>query len=227
MGLAALACSVSSSGATSTPRPTLSSDDVQTIVVQTANAALTQTQLVITPSNTPSKTPTSTQTRIPSATPSATLPIPRLVRSPTNTLTLFEIYTANAEKATPEPKGKERSTPVPTTYKMWRCEGISKSPRNHEVMEPYARFAAYWEIKNIGGMTWGYNDVDVVYHSGEHMEINRRIIDLPRSVPPGDSITIKITMMAPAKPGDYHTIWSLKVGNREFCQMILYISVQK
>lgn len=69
---------------------------------------------------------------------------------------------------------------------------------------------------NSGTRNWPRDSVDFHYKSGFRNE-GKLIQDLPRSVAPGDQITLNIYLTAPDKRDTYGTIWTLQVGNNPFC----------
>jgi hypothetical protein len=52
-----------------------------------------------------------------------------------------------------------------------------------------------------------------------------RAIDLPTSVDPDETITLKVSMNAPGNDGNYKTVWTLRQGRTQFCRLNIEIKV--
>ena len=185
----------------STPIPTFDPNSVNTSIVQTANAAATQTMLYTTPSLTPTFTSTSTKT--PSATPTPTNTFLYLVFSPTASITLT-------------------FTKPPTIE--YACELISQSPEDNSLVGAGAFFSVRWQVKNTGTAVWNANNIDYRYKSGTKMH-KQDVFDLYKNIAFGEVADIIVDMTAPTKPGKYSTTWKLRVGKTEFCTLTLTINI--
>lgn len=84
---------------------------------------------------------------------------------------------------------------------------------------------ASWKIKNTGGQIWLVNNVDYLYQKGTEMHLQSRY-DIPKTVLPNETITLKAQMVAPNEKDAYHTIWALDAGNRIFCYLQVAIRVK-
>jgi hypothetical protein len=67
-------------------------------------------------------------------------------------------------------------------------------------------FTKTWRLQNIGFNTWT-TDFTVVFVNGDRME--GEPINLPAGVPPGGTVDITITMVAPSEAGTYEGYWML------------------
>ncbi len=76
------------------------------------------------------------------------------------------------------------------------------------VVKPGTKFTKTWTVKNTGTCTWT-RDFDLVLAGGEAFGTNKRG-DIPRDVPPGDTIDLSIPdMVAPMTEGTYYSYWML------------------
>ncbi len=178
--------------------PTLGPAGINTIVAQTAGAAATQTAALVPPTLTPSATPTASRT--PTVTPS---------------LTPTFIFVLSTLSKTP--------TPGPASGDL-ACKLLSQSPEDGATMSKNEGFTVGWKVRNTGASTWDSNAVDFIYLSGTKMA-SSKVVDLPKSVAEGDSITLKVGMNAPSNSGSYKTVWTLRQGKTQFCKLSISIVV--
>ena len=76
------------------------------------------------------------------------------------------------------------------------------------IVKPGTKFDKTWTVKNTGTCTWT-RDFDLVLAGGEAFGTNKRG-DIPRDVPPGDTIALSIPdMVAPMTEGTYYSYWML------------------
>lgn len=175
---------------------------VDTIVVQTAAAASTQTAALMPPTVTPSFTPLPTKTA--SITP-----------SPTETF-IFKLNTLTPIVPTAAPNSGNAN---------YACDLTSQSPANGTVFNPNTDFDAHWTVKNTGGKNWSATSVDVIYVSGRKF-YKKSAYDLSATVKAGNSYTVVVDMIAPKNSGSYTTHWGLRINKEVFCTMSLNIVVQ-
>lgn len=199
---------------------TQSSEMLGTRIAQTVAAAQTQTVTSL-PILTPTLTPT--LTRVPTST-----------ASPTPTF-LFFIYTKtplptevpSQVAITPDAShvaGNGTATAI-RPKKEWACLVTSTVPGKGTVIKRGQTFFVSWTVLNTGTKTWPNTGVDFQYLNGFRMD-GRRIQDLSRTVAPGHEITLRIQLTAPKRVDTYSTIWTLRVGNRNFCSMKIIFDVQ-
>ncbi len=184
-----------------------------TSIVQTADVAKTQTVVYMPPSITPSPTRFPTGTLIVASSPSTfVFALPTFTPLPTWTPTPGIVIQI--------PGGGTGSPGVaidnPFTGKEWTCAIREKSPPMGAVIQQGASFSVAITLFNSGTKTWTNNDVDFQYQSGFRNE-GKLIQDLPKTITPGNQITLQFLLTAPDKPDVYSTIWTLKVGNHPFC----------
>ena len=203
-----------------TPPPSPpSSYSVETVIVQTAAVAQTQTALLRPPTETLTITPSPTWTATITPTPTATIVF----------LFLTEISTPedlSVDGAGFSNEGGNSNTATPEARKDWDCRVISRSPVRGTVFSPRTSFRAVWTVQNTGIQTWPKKGVDFVYHSGAHLHEGKPYRDIPKTVYPGGQVTLTVSMTAPKSPHEYSTRWSLRVGNRDFCTVRFFIVVK-
>jgi len=184
---------------TSAPMPTFDPNSINTLIALTANAAATQTALMLPPTLTPTATPLPTNTPTETPTPTFVFILPTLVIPPT--------------MAVPGSSGLQ-----------YECQIISQDPLNGSTISPGAAFDMNWKVANIGKKAWFSSDTDYRYTSGDKL-YKTSIYDLESSVLPGGMIDLTIKMKAPAAPGTYKTEWKIMVGKNWFCPLKLTINV--
>jgi hypothetical protein len=194
-----LACIAPALAPVSAPIPTFDPNSPLTAIVETANAAATQTALVI------SSTPAITDTPLPTITPTETI-------TPTF-IFLIPTWTAPPTPITPGSSGLE-----------YQCQVISQEPPDDTVAAPGALFDSIWRVTNVGKNAWFSTDIDYRYYSGAILH-RKEGYDLETSVAPGGSVDITAAMRAPTTPGTYTTQWRIYLGRQTFCPMNLTIIV--
>lgn len=180
-----------------TPIPGL----VDTIVVQTANAAATQTAALAPHTSTPA---------LPASTPSFT-PIPTATASPFPS----PIVTFTFVLSTPTSL---------SSGDRWDCQVLGQSPMNSTSLPPNYPFAANWTVKNTGNKAWSPNSVDIVFSGGKNMA-KASAFDADLSAGVGGVAVVTVRMTTPSQSGTYTTRWSLRAGDTRFCPMSLTIVV--
>ncbi len=201
---------------------TQSSEILGTSIVETAAAAQT---LTVTFLPSPTSTLTPTLTRIPTVTQT---PTPTFIYSLfTATFVPTETSTVSVSSAGGTAGGADDGTNgtlgftedgYKFTGKEWTCTVTAKSPGKGAVVKQGQTIYASWTVVNTGTKTWTNNGVDFRYQAGLRMD-GRKIQDLPRTVAPGNKITLTIQLTAPKRSETYATTWTLKVGIRTFCPM--------
>jgi hypothetical protein len=116
--------------------------------------------------------------------------------------------------------------PVMTPVAGTACRIMSQSPSPNTTISPNASFEASWTIRNIGSNTWESGLVDIHYLAGTRIHRSPDRFDLPQSIYTGESVTIKLQMMAPANPGRYNLTWAMSSGDVAFCAMPLTLEVR-
>lgn len=207
-----------------TPPPSASGPgSVETIIVQTAEAARTQTAIVLPPSATPSLIPSPTKTSTVTPTPTATILF--LIATNTSVPTATSVFVGSGGGSTGAGSGtgsggsgsgfvKPTATP-----QEWTCRVLSKSPANNTVITAGTSVKTTWTVQNTGTKTWPKQGVDVVYQSGARLNAGKPYYDIPAGVGPGGTVTISVTMEVPKRPKEYSTRWTLMVGKTQFCSV--------
>jgi hypothetical protein len=181
------------------PVPTFDPNSINTFIVETANAALTQTALFTTPSSTPTATPTVTAT--PTETPTT---IPTIV---------IVLFTPTVATPIPQVSGDE-----------FDCAIISKSPTDGFGFSAGNEFTVTWQVLNTGSKEWDASSADIRYQSGTKMHL-QSAYDLEQNVPPGQQYTVTVQMKAPTESGSYSTTWVIRTNAAEYCRMGVSIRV--
>lgn len=195
-----LAC-VPTLGSTPAPVPTFDPNSINTVIVETANAALTQTALFTTPPSTPTVTatfrPTSTET-------------------PTTVPTILILLTTpTVPTSIPQVNG---------TNDKFDCAILSKSPNDGFGFSAGIEFTVTWQVLNTGQELWDSSSADIRYLSGDKLYV-QSAYDLDRDVPPNDQYTVTVKMKAPLESGSYTTAWAIRTKAAEYCRMSITIKV--
>lgn len=189
-----------------TPFPTLAPGAVNTFIVQTAQAASTQTAAVLPASPTPTGTfrPTGTATPLPSPTTTFVFILPGLGTPGTATLPGLSSGTSSSK---------------------YGCSLFSTEPANNTVVAPRTDFVVKWGVKNIGTETWYRATMDYAYYSGAKLH-KVASYDIPKGAEPRKNIFLTVEMEAFKDQGTYTTQWALVEDNFYFCPLTLTIVVK-
>lgn len=193
---------------------------VETIIVQTAQAAQTQTAILLPPSATPTFTPSPTKTFTVTPTPTATVLF--LISTKTSVPTATSPFVEDDGNSTGNGSGSGSGGGFvkPTaTPQEWTCRVLSRSPARGAIITAGSSIKATWTVQNTGTKTWPKQGVDVVYQSGARLNAGKPYYDIPSAVGPGSTVTISVTMEIPKRPKEYSTRWSLMVGRTQFCSV--------
>ena len=197
----------------------------ETLIVQTADAAQTQTLIALPPTNTPSLTPMATKTATVTPTPTATI----LFLFPTNTSLPTAFLEDTVASGTGDGSGNDTSANSEDrirTRELWACGVMSKNPADKVTVIGGTSYKTTWTVRNTGTETWPKKSVDIVYISGTRLNEGKPYYDIPRAVAPGGTITLSVTMHFPKRAKDYQTRWGLKIGRTEFCTVKFEFSVK-
>jgi hypothetical protein len=188
------------------PVPTLDPGAINTAIVQTANAASTQTAA-----------------GLPSPTATLTITPTRPTETPSPTATVTVIFTL----ASPTPMVMPTFTGLSNEEidENYACQVTRLSPPNGSTFEPREEFGAFWTVKNIGQKNWDRTIVDYSYSGGSKIH-KVSGYDLSANVPVGGSIDLVVDLQAPKDPGSYTTTWMMGAGKKDFCRMMLTIIVK-
>jgi hypothetical protein len=113
------------------------------------------------------------------------------------------------------------TTPVTSTI----CQ-VSSSPALSSVMKPGEDFDAVWTVKNISGKTWEAGTLDYKYIRGTELHKYESLYDFNETVKSGDSVKIRVDMLAPHTAGTYTTNWALVQGSNIICNLPITIIVK-
>jgi hypothetical protein len=211
-------CGILPASAPPAPLPEARSyEALGTLIVETAAAAQTQTALAL-PTATATPTATHTATITPTSTPTFIFIIATYTPTPLPvTETPFVSVPGTPGSGGDDEENGKTEKPL-FTGKPWTCQGVGKTPPNYASIQPGARFTVVWTLLNTGTKPWTVNTIDFVYRSGFRHE-NTKIQDLTGNIGTGGQITVSADFIAPKKPGEYNTYFTLQVGKQQFCGM--------
>jgi len=177
---------------------TQSPEQFHTFVAQTVTANAQSGQ-----STSPSETPAPGDTSIPQ--PGETLP-PEL----TNTLPA----TNTPEPTnTPLPSDAPTSTNTPIPCNLADFVTDITIPDGTD-FNPGESFVKTWRLRNIGSCSWssGYN---IVLSSGDAMSAPAAVQLTNTIIPPGGTVDVSVTLVAPASSGTYRGNWKLRDASNQ------------
>ena len=162
------------------PPPSVSEPgSVETVIVQTAAAAQTQTLVSLPPTNTPTFTPLATRTPTVTPTPTATI----LFLFPTATSlpvgSLDNGSSTSSGGSLSNTSGNNNDDEKVLRRQLWACRVISKSPADETVVIGGTSVKTIWTVENTGTETWPKKSVDVVYISGTRLNEGKPYYDIP------------------------------------------------
>lgn len=207
-----------------TPPPDSGPVSVETIIVQTAQAAQTQTAIVAPDTATPTLVPSPTKTLTITPTPTATVLFLLVTGTNTSVPTgLFADDNGGGGSGSGSGGGGDTNgggfVKPTATPSEWACRILSRNPVRGVVIPAGSTFTAVWTVQNTGTKTWPKQGVDVVYESGARINPGKPYYDIPAGVAPGGTVRISVPMEVPKRPKDYSMRWSLKVGRTNFCSI--------
>jgi hypothetical protein len=141
------------------------------------------------------------------------------------------LTSTTAATSTPQFTATQTATLLPwwtktPTQSVLGCEVTSSSPAQNASFNSSTDFDAKWVVKNTGSETWGQNDIDIRYSSGDKFQKSGDTIDLGNDVSSGQSYTITVNMRTPTDSGSHTTTWTVNRGTQALCTMTLTIIVK-
>jgi hypothetical protein len=163
------------------------------------------------PSITPLPTGTATFTQTPFGFKPSPTPAP-----PTNAISVTSQATDSADGYTTD-WGSD-----------YRCTLISKTPPNGTIVPPLQKYKVSWTLFNSGHKKWQVENLLLVYLDGAKISPDSSI-SLVRDVRVGESITPVINIFPPKAPGNYRSVWGLRLntGMKVFCTFTFLVTVNK
>ncbi len=104
-----------------------------------------------------------------------------------------------------------------------KCKVVSQDPADGTSFKPGTVFTTRWVLQNTSDTNWPSDGIDVRFKSGESMHTGKSIIDLPRTVVPGDTFEVTVTMQAPKTAGYHITYWAFMEGLNPRCTFYVEI----
>jgi hypothetical protein len=101
--------------------------------------------------------------------------------------------------------------------------------KSNKPVPPNGYFTMTFTLKNSGTCTWD-SSYAIAFESGYRMSQLEKYpaIAEGKTVPPGESITVHITMAAPPKTGGHQGIWQLQSGNgTPLLKLNVFVKVDK
>jgi len=154
-------------------------------------------------------TATPTVTPLPSATPTIT-PIPSPTRIPPATFTPFPVLTPTPFQALHNaPVPGWMPTIIPDTLCTDAAEFVADvSIPDDTTLAPGTPFIKAWRLRNSGTCAW--NERYQLAAVGGPQLSARPVLAVPQRVPPGGSLDLKVSMVAPPIRGIYFSQWQMR-----------------
>jgi hypothetical protein len=119
-----------------------------------------------------------------------------------------------------------KQTLLPTNSRLpmeGKCKVVSQEPADGTSFKGGTTFTTKWTLMNTSETNWGTDGIDVRFKAGEAMHTGKDVIDLPRTIVPGNTFDVTITMVAPEKSGYHITYWILAEGTTTRCTFYVEI----
>lgn len=176
--------------------PTLSPEELQTQIVETFAAGLTQTAIAAPPTQTPFPTLTASATFAPFATSTAGTPL-----------------------SAPTTSSGGGSSPA-TCYGLTFVSDVS-IPDNTQ-MTPGQTFTKTWKVLNSGSCAW---DAGFKFAFTTGNALGGSTVTLSSSVASGAQYDISVPMTAPTTAGTYQSNWRMSTAGGEFFGNEVYVII--
>lgn len=169
---------------TSTPTPGDPLDTIRTAAAATVAAMTTQVM--------------QTQMAIPNSLATPTGPV----------LTLPALSTAHGSLDQTTEVPEEENTPVPSQA-CNLAEFVEETVPDGTKFPPSTSFIKTWTLKNVGTCTWT-SKYDAVFVKGDSMGATAAQTLTADRVPPGETVTIRMTFTTPSSAGTYRAEFQLR-----------------
>jgi hypothetical protein len=187
--------------------PQIRTESAQTVVAKLTIAAALQ------PASTSTAAPTATEAVEPATATSMPNPTPPQVLA-----TATPIPTIKPPSGVVYPTATRRAGPDQAQF-------ISQEPLDGTDFSAGQEFDGAWTLKNVGTTTWSV-DYDYRFSGGTNFS-PVKFYALPKSVAPGETITLYADMVAPDTAGRYVSYWELCNTNGDvFFQFYVVIDVK-
>ena len=105
------------------------------------------------------------------------------------------------------------------------CTMISQIPQDGANFHTNKAFTLSWQLSNSGTGAWPQDSVSLKYVDGQQFS-SVTIVNLPKTIVPGNSVTLTVDMTTPSKTGKYTADWTLADGSQTFCPLYFRITVK-
>lgn len=190
------ACNLPFVTAAEPKQPTTSVDVVNTLAAMTIQAL--ETRLASSPTPAPASNTAAPATSQPHAVE------PTATTAPTNTPAAAATTQVPTAKVVPV---NPTSTPVPVPCDRGQFVADLTVPDN-TVFAQNTTFTKTWRIKNNGSCTWS-TQYALVFDSGNALN-GSALLYLPKSVAPGETVDLSVTLKSPGADGVYQGFWKLQ-----------------
>ncbi len=116
-------------------------------------------------------------------------------------------------------------SPTPTSAGTFACYLISQVPQGGANFHANQTFTAQWKLSNTGTASWPQDSVSLKYVDGQQFS-SVAVVNLPKTIVPGDSVTLTVDMATPSTTGNFTADWTLADGDQTFCPLFLRITVK-
>ena len=117
--------------------------------------------------------------------------------------------TAEAEAVSAPSSSSATQTPLPCNKPAYQSETIP----DNSVYKPGEEFIKTWTIQNAGTCSWT-TDYKLVFTGGDQMG-GPSSKNLTETVNPGETLTLRVDLTAPASSGSYTGTWKVRANDGE------------
>lgn len=117
-------------------------------------------------------------------------------------------------------------TTPPVDSGEYACQMVSITLTSPVIMAPNTDFDVVWVVKNSGQAVMPATAIDFRYANGVSMQTNGSLFDLPQTIDPGESISLRVDMRSPSTTGIYTSNWALTRGSEAVCYLPVTIIVR-
>jgi hypothetical protein len=136
---------------------------------------------------------------------------PIIARSGGSTATATPTVTGTPPTATPTSTAPTKTSTVPPSS-CDKAQFISDvTVPDGTSFTPGSAFNKTWRLKNVGSCTWT-TSYQLVFYSGEKMN-GPNALTFPKSVAPGQTVDLTVSLTAPTTAGSYRGYWMFKNAN--------------
>ena len=106
---------------------------------------------------------------------------------------------------------------------------VSQKPPDNSLLTAKKAYTFTWVVQNTGTIKWDQNEYDVIFvssSSGSSTLAGSSVYNLPKTVMPGETLTLSGSFTTPAKAGSYTETWAIAQTKKVVCSFDITIQVK-